>query len=158
MWCAVPLSSKLGTFSHSLGRVEMWRGGIRFDLSVAAPFVWRCPSNLTVAPFPHPAHRTGHADFPHPALGQDTYLHTRKVIRSSHDSLHRAVLLRRTSTERSVHNRQCHRLGGHSLPGSQSRFFLRFSMQHLPQLPHISGVSRVAPISRALPLSVPVLN
>src|SRR5215471_9351106 len=22
-------------------------------------------------PFPHPAHRTGHADFPHPALGQD---------------------------------------------------------------------------------------
>jgi hypothetical protein len=24
-----------------------------------------------VAPFPHPAHRTGQADFPHPALGQD---------------------------------------------------------------------------------------
>ena len=22
-------------------------------------------------PFPHPAHRTGHADRPHPALGQD---------------------------------------------------------------------------------------
>jgi hypothetical protein len=58
-------------FSHSLGRVEMWRGGGRFGLSVAAPFVWRCPSNLTVAPFPHPAHRTGHADLPHPALGQD---------------------------------------------------------------------------------------
>ncbi len=31
-------------------------------------------------------------------------------------------------------------------------------MWHLPQLPHISGVSRVAPISRALLLSVPVLN
>jgi hypothetical protein len=58
-------------FSHSLGRVEMWRGGGRFGLSVAAPFVWRCPSNLAVAPFPHPAHRTGHADLPHPALGQD---------------------------------------------------------------------------------------
>jgi hypothetical protein len=53
------------------GRVEMWRGGSRSGLSVAAPFVWRCPSNLAVAPFPHPAHRTGHADFPHPALGQD---------------------------------------------------------------------------------------
>jgi hypothetical protein len=53
------------------GRVEMWRGGGRFGLSVAAPFVWRCPSNLAVAPFPHPAHRTGHADLPHPALGQD---------------------------------------------------------------------------------------
>ena len=37
----------------------------------AAPFVWRCLSGSTVAPFPHPAHRTGRADFPHPALGQD---------------------------------------------------------------------------------------
>src|ERR1700693_1257124 len=25
-----------------------------------------------MAPFPHPAHRTGQADFPHPALGQDS--------------------------------------------------------------------------------------
>ena len=49
----------------------MWRGSSRFGLSVAASFVWRCPSNLAVAPFPHPAHRTGHADLPHPALGQD---------------------------------------------------------------------------------------
>ncbi len=24
-----------------------------------------------MTPFPHPAHRTGHADLPHPALGQD---------------------------------------------------------------------------------------
>ncbi|HUE87116.1 MAG TPA: transposase zinc-binding domain-containing protein, partial [Vicinamibacterales bacterium] len=47
----------------------MWRGGSRSGLSVAAPFVWRCPSNLAVTPFPHPAHRTGHADLPHPALG-----------------------------------------------------------------------------------------
>src|ERR1019366_9730865 len=54
-----------------IGRVEMWRGGRRCGLSVAAPFVWRCPSNLTMAPFPHPAHRTGHADLPHPALGQN---------------------------------------------------------------------------------------
>src|ERR1019366_7090897 len=53
------------------GRVEMWRGGSRSGLSVAAPFVWRCPSNLAVASFPHPARRTGHADRPHPALGQD---------------------------------------------------------------------------------------
>lgn len=54
-----------------IGRVEMWRGGGRFGLSVAAPFVWRCPSNLAVASFPHPAHRTGRADFPHPALFQN---------------------------------------------------------------------------------------
>jgi len=41
------------------------------SIAVAAPFGWRCPMSQTMAPFPHPAHRTGHADFPHPALGQD---------------------------------------------------------------------------------------
>src|ERR1700704_1261904 len=37
----------------------------------SAPFVWRCLTGSDLAPFPHPAHRTGHADRPHPALGQD---------------------------------------------------------------------------------------
>jgi hypothetical protein len=64
-------SSALWDFFDSIGRVEMWRGSVRLGLSVAASFVWRCPSNLTLTPFPHPAHRTGQADFPHPALGQD---------------------------------------------------------------------------------------
>src|SRR5450755_1230367 len=49
----------------------MWRGGFRQNISVAAPFVWRCLNGSTMAPFPHPAHRTGQADLPHPALGQD---------------------------------------------------------------------------------------
>jgi hypothetical protein len=49
----------------------MWRGDVRLSMSVSAPFVWRRLSGSAVAPFPHPAHRTGHADFPHPALGQD---------------------------------------------------------------------------------------
>jgi ABC transport system ATP-binding/permease protein len=59
-----------------LGRVEMWRGGCRPNISVAAPFVWRCLTGSTVAPFPHPpghrrrspapgSHRTWRADFPH---------------------------------------------------------------------------------------------
>lgn len=51
-----------------IGRVEMWRGDRRFGLSVSASFVWRCPSSLALIPFPHPARRTGRADFPHPAL------------------------------------------------------------------------------------------
>jgi hypothetical protein len=50
----------------------MWRGGLRFSLSVAAPFVWRCLNSRTITPFPHPSHRTGQADLPHPALGQDS--------------------------------------------------------------------------------------
>jgi hypothetical protein len=41
------------------------------DISVAAPFVWRCLTGPTMSPFSHPAHRTGQADFPHPALGQN---------------------------------------------------------------------------------------
>src|SRR3979490_1446180 len=49
----------------------MWRGGGRLNISVAASFVWRCLSGSALAPFPHPAHRTGLADLPHPALGQD---------------------------------------------------------------------------------------
>ena len=48
-----------------VGRVELWRGSIRFGLSVSAPFVWRCPSILALTPFPQPAHRTGRADLPH---------------------------------------------------------------------------------------------
>ena len=60
------------------GRVRMWRGGLRISLSVAAPFVWRCLNSETITPFPHPPHRTGHADLPHPALGQElTPLHTK---------------------------------------------------------------------------------
>src|SRR5215467_15475666 len=31
----------------------MWRGGCRPNISVAAPFVWRCLSGSTIAPFPH---------------------------------------------------------------------------------------------------------
>ena len=53
------------------GKVEVWRGDVRLSMSVPAPFVWRCLSGSAVAPFPHPAHRTGRANFPHPALGQD---------------------------------------------------------------------------------------
>src|SRR5881409_3398861 len=44
------------------GRVGMWRGDCRSNISVAAPFVWRCLTGSTMAPFPHPAHRTGQAD------------------------------------------------------------------------------------------------
>src|SRR6267154_4087278 len=59
---------------HGARRVEMWRGGGRSNISVAAPFVWRCLTGSAVSPFPHPAHRTGQADLPHPALGQDVTL------------------------------------------------------------------------------------
>ena len=49
-------------------------------MSVAAPFVWRCLSGSTVAPFPHPSHRTGHADFPCIRLSDKTsHLHPRRA-------------------------------------------------------------------------------
>ena len=50
-----PLFARSGWLE--LGRVEMWRGDVRLSMSVFRPFVWRCLSGSTVAPFPHPAHR-----------------------------------------------------------------------------------------------------
>src|SRR5271170_910319 len=40
------------------------------NISVSAPFVRRCLTGSTMAPFSHLAHRTGRAALPHPALGQ----------------------------------------------------------------------------------------
>src|SRR5262245_12504613 len=37
----------------------MRRGCCRPDISVSAPFVWRCLSGSTVTPFPHPLPRKG---------------------------------------------------------------------------------------------------
>jgi transposase len=53
-----------------IGRVEVWRGDVRFGLSVADPFGCRCLSIQTIVPFPHPARRTRRADFPQRALFQ----------------------------------------------------------------------------------------
>jgi hypothetical protein len=48
----------------------MWRGGFRLGLSVTGPFGRRCLTSLAMTSFPHPAHQTGRAVFPHPAFGQ----------------------------------------------------------------------------------------
>jgi hypothetical protein len=71
-----PVRSRELTYPAGFGssgtcRVEVWRGDCRSNISVSAPFVWRCLTGSPVAPFPHPAHRTGHAELPHPAPGQD---------------------------------------------------------------------------------------
>jgi|WetSurMetagenome_2_1015567.scaffolds.fasta_scaffold295221_1 hypothetical protein len=55
----------------TIGRVGSGAVAVGLACLLSAPFVWRCPSSLTITPFPHPSHRTGHADFPHPALGLD---------------------------------------------------------------------------------------
>ncbi|HUW53492.1 MAG TPA: IS66 family transposase [Rhodanobacter sp.] len=68
---------------HPIGRVEMWRGGGRFGISVAVSFDRRCLTVRTLTPFPHPAHRTVRADFPHTALFQ--------CIRPSHSTSSRVA-------------------------------------------------------------------
>jgi hypothetical protein len=73
-----------GRFTQPTAAVQTWRPELVFMVEsrcgavavaraylFSAPFVWRCLTGSDVAPFPHPAHRTGHADRPHPALGQD---------------------------------------------------------------------------------------
>src|SRR3989442_1548935 len=55
---------------------RLWSRGVarwfRWSLSVADPFVCGCLTSPAMLPFPHPAHRTGRADLPHPALGEDS--------------------------------------------------------------------------------------
>jgi hypothetical protein len=83
-----------------LSRVEVWRGDRRPGLSVSAPFVWRCLTSRTLAPFPHPARRTRRADFPQRALFQR--------IKPSHSNGWRAaapgvsVPIRHTGTGRGI--------------------------------------------------------
>jgi hypothetical protein len=56
--------------------LKVWSRGVarwfRWDLSVAGPFSCRCLNSPAMLPFPHPAHPTGRADLPHPALGEDS--------------------------------------------------------------------------------------
>ncbi len=141
-----------------VGRVGMWRGGDRIGLSVSAPFVWRCLTSRAMAPFPHPAHRTGHALLTHPALGQDiTPSHTEGHEQPSdqppgpcYPSVVRSARLLATAS---------------AAPRGDSG-----SLDQRPGSPFASACgavcnshtstecNRVAPISRALPLPAPALN
>ena len=49
----------------------MWRGGVG-EAYLLPTLSSVGASLLTVLPFPHPAHRTGRADLPHSALGEDS--------------------------------------------------------------------------------------
>jgi transposase len=63
-----PLTAFLADGAIPIGRVEVWRGGLGGDISVSRPFRLPVPHEPRRAPFPHPAHRTGRAALPHPAL------------------------------------------------------------------------------------------
>jgi hypothetical protein len=67
----------------------MWRGGFRLGISVTGPFGCRCLTSFAMAPFPHPAHQTRRAVFPHRAFGQGctdilhhTFAHEQLPLRS----------------------------------------------------------------------------
>ncbi len=55
-------------FKEISSRVEPGRRGFRLGLSVSPRFLWECLNSPSMARFSRPAHRTGLADFPHPAL------------------------------------------------------------------------------------------
>ena len=58
-----------GRGKRERGRVETWRGGL--GSAYPLPALSSAGASLAGhAPFPRPAHRTGRADFPHPALGE----------------------------------------------------------------------------------------
>jgi transposase len=68
-WAALSVYTNDGWLD--IGRVEVWRGGLGFGLLRCRGFPVCGAISACLAPFPHPAHRTGRADFPHPALLQN---------------------------------------------------------------------------------------
>src|SRR5215831_18918285 len=95
----------------TMGRVGMWRGGGRLGMSVSA-FVWRCLSGSTIAPFPHPSHRTQRADFPHCALGQGKATPKRRCTNGVGRQLHVVIT---EPLECLTHAPQFSKLGEHQL-------------------------------------------
>ena len=77
---------------------------VGFGLSVAAPFGWRCPSNLAVAPFPHPSRRTERAPLAHSALGQDIRGHLKKgaITYAKEQRAHHIIVLVKAPLARAV--------------------------------------------------------
>ena len=77
----LPTGCDVGTKS----RVDDWRGGgRRRGVAVAGGFRGAGASLPAVAPSPVAAHRTGRADFPHPALGRDhAFAHGKLVGRNA---------------------------------------------------------------------------
>ena len=140
------------------GRVEMWRGGSRSGLSVAAPFVWRCPNNLAVAPFPHPAHRTGRAGLPHPALGQDACFRPRKVALCLTEQQQGPCVPCLQFSRPSSHNRRCDHLGRHPLPDQGPSPSFTSACDAGRGSRALAEFARVAPISSTSPLSTSALN
>ena len=70
-----PLPPEIKQVESSLSAVAV--GGA---CPLSPRFLWECLNSLTVTRFPRPAHRTGLAVFPHPALG----LVSRQRLRSRH--------------------------------------------------------------------------
>ena len=147
-----------GRWILASGRVRVCRGGLRTGLSVPAPFVWRCLTSRTITPFPHPSHRTGHAELPHPALGQDACLRPRKV--SCRPPAHRTgpccpggqrpdELQTTASVAPWASIRSPDRNPSSLFASACGAFRSCRTLQEFP---------RVTPISRASPLSAPVLN
>ena len=111
------------------GRVEMWRGGRRFGLSVSASFVWRCPSNLAIAPFPHPARRTEHTISRTRLSDKNSCFRPQQVVGARH---HRSHVRRSGGTGRGLRIPRC----------LQPRTCLRLGTGHSPQLLNLCGVFR----------------
>ncbi len=70
-------------------RVEEGRGGGRLPVAMAGAFAAAASVRLAVAPFPLPAHRTGRADFRHPALRLASPQGTRRTANLGHCHVNR---------------------------------------------------------------------
>jgi len=68
-WLAINLAY---TSDSQLGRVENRRSGFSLPVACGLGFRFAASIRFGLALFPVPAHRTGQAELPHPALGKDS--------------------------------------------------------------------------------------
>ena len=74
--------------SVNASRVKNRRSGFSLPVAIGDAFASSASIRFGLTLFPLPAHRTGQADFPHPALGKDTRLLIRKRVTPSATSEH----------------------------------------------------------------------
>jgi hypothetical protein len=75
-WPIEPLALNMRCFA---GRVENRRSNCSLPVVIQLGFRLVTSVRFDLVLFPVPAHRTGQADFPHPALGKDSRFRPRKV-------------------------------------------------------------------------------
>jgi hypothetical protein len=74
---SIQFTSEAFETGRKMSRVEKRRSDVSLPVAIGQIFTLAASVRFGVVLFPLPAHRTGQADFPHPALGKDAHQRTK---------------------------------------------------------------------------------